>query len=41
MKIILDQYDKDATAEITLDSSYEVNMKAGELIKSHVSTQNL
>ena len=33
MKIVLDQCNEDARAEIALDSSYEDNMKAGELIK--------
>ena len=33
MKIILDQCDEDTRAEIALDSSYEDNMKAGELSK--------
>ena len=33
IKIILDQCDKNTRVEITLNSSYEDNMKAGELIK--------
>ena len=33
IKIILDQCNEDTRAEIALDSSYENNMKAGELTK--------
>ena len=33
MKMILDQYDEDTRAEITLGPSYEDNLKARGLIK--------
>ena len=33
IKIILDQYDENTRAKITLSPSYEDNLKAGELIE--------
>ena len=33
MKIILDQCDEETKAKIAIDSSYEDNMKTGDLIK--------